>query len=50
MTRVTKEVLKDVENQLHDLMVSVDALTVLVEKLLGMDDDELVAAIEEESK
>jgi len=47
MTRVTKEVLKDVENQLHDFMISIDALNVAMEKLLGQGQENLEEMVDE---
>ena len=46
-TKVTKEALKDVENQLHDLMVSVDAMNVLMEQMLGQVHENLVTLVDE---
>ena len=46
MTRVTKEVLKDVENQLHDFMISIDALNVAMEKLLGQGQENMEALVD----
>ena len=42
-----EEALKDVENQLHDLMVSVDAMNVLMEQMLGQVHENLVTLVDE---
>ena len=47
MKRVKQEVLKDVENQLYDFMISVDGLNVAMDKLLGQGQENMEEMVAE---